>query len=97
VCILEQDVQGWKRLEERLGNKCLLVPDVALENGLLLAKLAPDANAASAEPESCEIKIEEPTQQEEAGIFVSCVALTWLNTLSGTVRRAEQLKGRGFI
>ena len=64
---------------------------MALENGLPLAKLVPDPNTEHAESESCATKVEEP--QQETGVSVNCVALTWLNTLSGTVRRAEQLKG----
>ena len=91
-------MQGWKKLVDKLGSKCLLIPDGALESGLSLAVKGrldtsmADPDVETDTPEACGMKIEEPLPKEDE-VDVACVALTWSSTVSATVARIEHLKG----
>ncbi len=92
-------MQGWKKLVEKLGTKCLLIPSVALENGLPLSKAAeatPSDEVCVNVQDPSGIQVEQPSP-EETGVSIHCAAAQWCKTISGTVKKIEQLKGSGTI
>lgn len=92
-----QDLEGWKQLQDALGNKCLLVADRTLDGLSISAKMGDyDAETEQGEGEG-EGKEEGETmeEKEEGGLsYLSCVGLSLEGTLSETCSKASCLRGK---
>ena len=87
----------------KLGSKCLIVADAALQKGLTLAEKSKpkdgkskDAKEKKEEEISSTIDVEpEGDEAEKPDTLegLSCAALTWENTLTSTLEKAAKLKG----
>lgn len=103
-CHCIQDVTGWKKILTRLASKCLIIADSALQKGLPLARSKVHTGHRRLSLQDTEETVTVKAEGEEAeksedvedeGVEgLSCAALTWENTLSSTVDKADQLKGR---
>lgn len=90
---------------EKLGSKCLIVADSALQKGLPLvlpSKEQPGSGRPSVQEVDGSVKVEGDdggmvdTEGEEVGDRIdrlSCVAMTWKNSLSSTMDRIDHFKG----
>ena len=82
-----QDVQGWRKLQEALGNRCLIVADRALDGGL------PIKHTREQEVEE-QTENSEGTHEDVEGLeFLSCASLTLEKTISDTFSRRVSLSG----
>ena len=82
LLLCSQDVDGWRKLCERLGSKCLLVADRVLEKGL---PLSPAPFQGDTEDGA--------THQTELGVdYLSCATVPLQSTLSGTIDKANDMK-----
>lgn len=83
----------------KLGSKCIIIADGALQKGLPLAQTKKKKEQSS---EGAERKVEpereegnQEKEEEECGVEgLSCGALTMENTLSSTKEKANHLRGR---
>lgn len=91
-----QDLEGWKQLQEALGNKCLLVADRTLEGLSMSAKTGDgDAETEQGGGEGEGREEGERVEEEEGGLeYLSCVGLSMESTLSETCSRASCLRGK---
>jgi hypothetical protein len=84
-----KDVEGWRKLQDALGNKCLLVADRTLAQGLPVA-----SGTESTKEESNDRELASNGDEETAGLdFLSCVSLSLEKTLSATFSRSLALRG----
>lgn len=81
----------------KLGSKCIIIADGALQKGLPLAQTKKKKEQSS---EGAERKVEpgreegNQEEEEECGVEgLSCGALTMENTLSSTKEKANHLRG----
>ena len=91
---MAQDVEGWRKLQEGLGNKCLVVADRALASGL---HVIPTPRPRQ-HPSSSEVGKEEPLFEGSEGTpeglkFLSCASFTLETTLSATFSKSLTLAG----
>ena len=94
-------MEGWKKLQERLGNNCFLIADNNLKKGLPIR----DPNHR---PESVKTISEEPelAQTDEHNevvytdkpslSYLSCGTVTLEATLTETLCKATHIKGTGY-
>lgn len=91
-------MEGWRKLQETLGNKCLLVADKTFD-GLPISPRREDRND---EITSLITDIEAERVAEEAGTkdgleFVSCAAFTLDKTLSATFSKAVSVASEYLV
>jgi enolase len=90
-----EDVEGWRKLQEALGSKCLVVADKALASGLLPVPPS-DHQGPSPEVEKQESMsgVGEGTPEVTEGLeLLSCASFTLETTLSATFSRYRALSG----
>ena len=89
-----QDVEGWKKLHEVLGSKCLLVADRTFD-GLPISPLRKREDKETTEVDETDEGTQgrEEAEAEEGLDFLSCVGLSLENTVSATCSRALSLAG----
>lgn len=98
---LFKDVAGWKKLVDKLSSKCLIIADSALQKGLPVVMQSKEQQPVCArlsiqEDEGhVEIDGKVDTEGEEVGGVerLSCVAMSWKNSLSSTMDRIDHLNG----
>lgn len=87
-------MEGWRKLQETLGNKCLLVADKTYD-GLPISPRREDEMTGL-------VTGSEAERQEEAGTkdkleFVSCAAFTLDKTLSATFSKAVSIASEYLV
>ena len=89
-----QDVEGWKKLHEVLGSKCLLVADRTFDD-LPITPLRKREDKETTEVDETDEGTQgrEEGEAEEGLDFLSCAGISLENTLSATCSRALSLAG----
>ena len=91
-CMSLQDVEGWKKLQETLGSKCLLVADKTLA-GLPISPRREIKGEESVAESAAEKSPNDAESREDGLEFLSCASLTLEKTLSATFSKAMSVRG----
>jgi enolase len=87
-----KDVEGWKKLQETLGTKCLLVADKSLDD--LLVRPRREIENKELVTESEAEKSPNGRESREDGLeSLSCASLTLEKTLSATFAKVMSVRG----
>ncbi len=80
-------MDGWKKLQERLGDNCLLIADQTLRKGLPISEQKPETILTDT-PDDNVVLPDKPSVG-----YLSCGALTLEATISQTLAKATHIKG----
>ncbi len=85
-----QDIDGWKKLQERLGHNCLLIADQTLRKGLPIGEEPkPDSLLGD---QSSDTNSQTDTDKPSLS-YLSCGTVTLEATLTQTLTKASHIKG----
>ena len=89
-----QDVEGWRKLQEALGSKCLVVADRALADGLPITPRPGETKEEQEVTEGPLLETSEETPDVKQGLeFLSCASISLEKSLSATFSRCSALAG----
>lgn len=84
-----KDVDGWKKLQERLGDNCLLIADQTLKKGLPISEQKPETILTDTPDDTNPVVLPDKPSVN----YLSCGALTLEATISQTLAKATHIKG----